>query len=196
MAKDSIAKPHPFPGCDGSAHKYSPFYCELVLTLFPQGLSGPVMVSRLDIQQGGTWLDQLAIHSRLVRSVLVLDPSSSTSSAYAFHHGALEPTTRDVCPSWPYTIPKWDSSTPCLVADLSHLNRFADPIWFQMLILALHPGTWFMALDLENAYWHITTAPRCHCFLAIQLGPTVLQFTEFPFHLNITPQVFTRMMNL
>lgn len=41
--------------------------------------------------------------------------------------------------------------------------------------LALPLGSWFVALDLENEYWHIPIVPRFQLFLAAQLGSMILQ---------------------
>lgn len=60
--------------------------------------------------------------------------------------------------------------------------------------LALCPGVCFTTLHKKNAYWHIPTDLRFQHFLAIQVGGTAVQSTVHPFSLNITPQVFTKMM--
>lgn len=59
--------------------------------------------------------------------------------------------------------------------DLSRLKLFICACKFKMLTvqhvhLALCYWTWFMAVDLERAYWHVPIHPQFRRFLAVQVG--------------------------
>lgn len=97
-------------------------------------------------------------------------------------------------PSENYRILPSLSTTPYFVVDFSCLNCFVKPFRFKMLMvsqvcLALHLRFWFVVLN----HWHIPIFHRSHCFQAVQLGRTVLQFMVLSFHLNISLCVFTKM---
>lgn len=81
----------------------------------------------------------------------------------------------------------------------SHLNHFTVTFRFQILTtvqvhLALCLGPWFIALNLEYAYYHIPIILKYWHFLTMQVGETVLQFTVLSLGQNIVPLVFKNMM--
>lgn len=72
---------------------------------------------------------------------------------------------------WTYHIPKRDSPRDQLVMNLSCLNRFIRPNKFRMATVAqvhLHlqaTRTWLAALDLQDAYWHVSIHSKLHKFM-------------------------------
>lgn len=84
----------------------------------------------------------------------------------------MEAALGNIFLSQAFAIPKQDFLTPRLV-DLSCLNCFIHPSWFRILMNA-QVGAWFITLSLGNAYWNFPIDIRYRCFLAIQMGETVL----------------------
>lgn len=75
--------------------------------------------------------------------------------------------------------------------NVSFLNQVIQLFRFQMLkvvkvCLTLHPHSWFVALDQENAYWHP--------FLAFQIRHGVPQIKVLSFGLNNAAQVLVKMI--
>ena len=111
--------------------------------------------------------------------------------------GVVEVARGPVYLSRPFTVPRKDRPDPRLVLDLSRLNKTILCPRFRMLTImqvrhSLHPGAWFTALDLANAYWHVPVHPRFRPYLAMQVGCEVLQFRVMPYGLNVAPRIFTK----
>lgn len=53
--------------------------------------------------------------------------------------------------------------------------------------LAMCLASWFIALDLENAYGHVLLGLRHQWFLAVGVRYIALKFTMLPFRLNVVP---------
>ena len=51
---------------------------------------------------------------------------------------------------------------------------------------------WFMAIDLEDAYFHVPIAPHHRPFLRFAFEGRAYQFRVLPFGMSLAPRVFTR----
>lgn len=86
------------------------------------------------------------------------------------------------------------------VIDLSSLNAFIDPPKFRMETAAavrnsVRPGEYAISLDLSDAYLHVPIAPSSRKFLRFAFEDHIFQFKSLPFGLNLSPWVFTRIMD-
>ncbi len=80
--------------------------------------------------------------------------------------GIWEPTDKG---DWahPVVTPAKSDGMVCITTDLSHLNKFVIPTWFDVPTLAeIFQMVWgskfFSTLDLMKAYHHILLAPESH----------------------------------
>ncbi|KAG6935254.1 hypothetical protein G0U57_015306, partial [Chelydra serpentina] len=85
------------------------------------------------------------------------------------------------------------------ILDLRNLNKYIVNLKFRMVSLAtiipsLDPGDWFAALDMKDAYFHISISPAHRRFLRFVVRQTHYQFTALPFGLCTAPRVFTKCM--
>ncbi|KAG6920931.1 ORF 3, partial [Chelydra serpentina] len=63
------------------------------------------------------------------------------------------------------------------------------------IIPSLDPGDWYAALDMKDAYFHISITPAHRRFLRFIVRKTHYQFTALPFGLcTAPPHVFTKCM--
>ncbi|KAG6938979.1 ORF I polyprotein, partial [Chelydra serpentina] len=62
------------------------------------------------------------------------------------------------------------------------------------IIPSLDPGDWYAALDMKDAYFHISITPAHRRFLHFVIRKTHYQFTGLPFGLCTAPRVFTKCM--
>ncbi|XP_078497067.1 uncharacterized protein LOC144753171 [Lissotriton helveticus] len=62
------------------------------------------------------------------------------------------------------------------------------------VLAALNPGDWMVALDLQDAYFHIPVLPAHRRYLRFMVGHEHFQFTVLPFGLTSAPRVFTKVM--
>ncbi|XP_078538101.1 uncharacterized protein LOC144823449 [Lissotriton helveticus] len=60
----------------------------------------------------------------------------------------------------------------------------------------LDPGNWMVALDLQDAYFHISVLPAHLRYLQFTVGHEHFQFTVLPIGLNSAPRVFTKVMTV
>lgn len=112
--------------------------------------------------------------------------STVSCSRFRTRESWSQPQERSSCV---FGVPRYDSLTPYLVVDQSRLN--AD---YCSGLLALHPGAWFVTLDLQNACCHILIDLRYLYFLAVKVKDTDLHFMVLPFSFNIALKVFTKTM--
>ncbi|KAJ1198715.1 hypothetical protein NDU88_002554 [Pleurodeles waltl] len=85
------------------------------------------------------------------------------------------------------------------ILDLRDVNLFLKKEKFKMLTLvqvlsALDQGDWMVALDLQDAYFHIPILPSHRRYLRFKVGHEHFQFTVLPFGLTSAPRVFTKVM--
>lgn len=71
---------------------------------------------------------------------------------------------------------------------------------FKMLMVKqilrhMQPGDYFIAADLEDAYFHIHMAPHLKCFLKFAFKGVAYQFKVLPFGLALALHTFTKCMN-
>ena len=95
-----------------------------------------------------------------------------------------------------FFIPKKDGGFRT-IQDLRGLNRFLKVLPFGMLRMAdvlqsVAQGAWFVAIDLEDAYFHVPIAPHHRQFLRFAFQGRAYQFKVMPFGLSLAPRVFTR----
>ena len=62
------------------------------------------------------------------------------------------------------------------------------------VLSAPDPGDWMVALDLQDAYFHMPVLQAHRCYLWFTVGQEHLQFAVFPFGLTIAPWVFIKVM--
>ncbi|CAM5140901.1 unnamed protein product [Natator depressus] len=81
------------------------------------------------------------------------------------------------------------------ILDLRDLNSYIKKVKFRMVSLAtiipsMEPGDWYAALNLKDAYFHISIIPSHRRFLSGHH----YQFRVLPFGLSTAPRVFTKCM--
>ena len=86
------------------------------------------------------------------------------------------------------------------VIDLSLLNKYIYCPSFKMetstsLRRSVAPGDFAVSLDLKDAYFHIPINPSARRYLRFAFEGQVFQFRALPFGLNISPWIFTRLMD-
>ncbi len=84
-----------------------------------------------------------------------------------------------------------------LILDLRTLNRALPKLPFRMLtlkhILTCGRGQdWFVAIDLKDAYFHVSILPRHRPFLRFVFEGQAYQYKVLPFRLSLSPRVFTK----
>ncbi|XP_050795708.1 uncharacterized protein LOC127044675 [Gopherus flavomarginatus] len=62
------------------------------------------------------------------------------------------------------------------------------------IISSLDPGDWYVALDMQDAYFHIAIFPQHRRFLRFVIDRHHYQFAVLPFGLSPAPRVFTKCM--
>ncbi|MGL4478918.1 MAG: reverse transcriptase domain-containing protein [Aeromonas veronii] len=58
--------------------------------------------------------------------------------------------------------------------------------------VCIHPQDWFAAIDLKDAYFHVSILPRHRPFLRIAFEGRAYQYKVLPFGLSLSPRVFTK----
>ncbi|CAM4666821.1 unnamed protein product [Lepidochelys kempii] len=95
------------------------------------------------------------------------------------------------------TLKKTGGGRPIL--DLGKLNKFVRTQRFKMVILAtiipaLEKGDWILALDLQDAYFHVTIHPMHRRFLQFTLCNLHYQYKVLPFNLSTAPRIFSKVL--
>ncbi len=83
------------------------------------------------------------------------------------------------------------------ILDLRVLNRALHKLPFKMLTQkrifgCIHPRDWFAAIDLKDAYFHVSILPRHRPFLRFAFEGRAYQYKVLPFGLSLSPRVFTK----
>ncbi len=79
------------------------------------------------------------------------------------------------------------------------LNRALHKLPFKMLtqkriLGCVRPLEWFAAIDLKDAYFHVSILPRHRPFLRFAFEGRAYQYKVLPFGLSLSPRVFTKVV--
>ncbi len=85
------------------------------------------------------------------------------------------------------------------ILDLRVLNQALHKLPFKMLmhrrmIKCIQPQDWFAAIDLKDAYFHVSILPRHRPFLRFAFEGRAWQYRVLPFGLSLSPCVFTKVV--
>ncbi len=85
------------------------------------------------------------------------------------------------------------------ILDLRVLNHALHKLPFKMLTQkhifgCVRPLDWFAAIDLKDAYFHVSILPRHRPFLRFAFEGRAYQYKVLPFGLSLSPRVFTKVM--
>ncbi len=85
------------------------------------------------------------------------------------------------------------------ILDLRVLNRALHKLPFKMLTQkrifgCVHPLDWFAAIDLKDAYFHVSILPRHRPFLRFAFEGRAYQYKVLPFGLSLSTRVFTKVV--
>ncbi len=85
------------------------------------------------------------------------------------------------------------------ILDLRVLNRALHKLPFKMLTQkrifgCVRPLDWFAAIDLKDAYFHVSILPRHRPFLRFAFEGQAYQYKVLPFGLSLSPRVFTKVV--
>ncbi len=85
------------------------------------------------------------------------------------------------------------------ILDLRVLNRALHKLLFKMqthrrMIKCIQPQDWFAAIDLKDAYFHVSILPRHRPFLRFAFEGRAWQYRVLPFGLSLSPRVFTKVV--
>ncbi len=97
----------------------------------------------------------------------------------------------------PYFIVPKKSGGLRPILDLRILNRALHRLPFKMLTPkrifgCVRPQDWFAAIDLKDAYFHVSILPRHRPFLRFAFEGRAYQYKVLPFGLSLSPRVFTK----
>ncbi len=97
----------------------------------------------------------------------------------------------------PYFIVPKKSGELRPILDLRVLNRALHRLPFKMLTPkrifgCVRPQDWFAAIDLKDAYFHVSILPRHRPFLWFAFEGRAYQYKVLPFGLSLSPRVFTK----
>ncbi len=85
------------------------------------------------------------------------------------------------------------------ILDLRVLNRALHKLPFKMLTQkrifgCVRPLDWFAAIDLKDAYFHVSILPWHRPFLRFAFEGQAYQYKVLPFGLSLSPRVFTKVV--
>ncbi|KAL0194522.1 hypothetical protein M9458_008094, partial [Cirrhinus mrigala] len=97
----------------------------------------------------------------------------------------------------PYFIVPKKSGGLRPILDLRVLNRSLLRLPFKMLtsrriLSCVRHQDWFAAIDLKDAYFHVSILPRHRPFLRFAFEGRAYQYKVLPFGLSLSPRVFTK----
>ncbi|KAL0183722.1 hypothetical protein M9458_019418, partial [Cirrhinus mrigala] len=97
----------------------------------------------------------------------------------------------------PYFIVPKKSGGLRPILDLRVLNRSLLRLPFKMLtskriLSCVRHQDWFVAIDLKDAYFHVSILPRHRPFLQFAFEGRAYQYKVLPFGLSLSPRVFTK----
>ncbi len=95
-----------------------------------------------------------------------------------------------------FIVPKKDGGLRPIL-DLRQLNRSVSRLKFKMLTLKqvasqIRSEDWFVAIDLEDAYFHVSILPTHRKFLRFAFRGKAYQYRVLPFTLALSPRTFTK----
>ncbi len=96
-----------------------------------------------------------------------------------------------------FIVPKKKGGGLRPILDLCVLNRALHKLPFKMLTQkrifgCIRPQDWFAAIDLKDAYFHVSILPRHRPFLRFAFEGRAYQYKVLPFGLSLSPRVFTK----
>ncbi len=99
----------------------------------------------------------------------------------------------------PYFIVPKKSGGLRPILDLRVLNRSLQKLPFKMLMQkrifeCIRPQDWFAAIDLKDAYFHVSILPRHRPFMRFAFEGRAYQYKVLPFGLALSPHVFTKVV--
>ncbi len=99
----------------------------------------------------------------------------------------------------PYFIVPKKSGGLRPILDLRVLNRSLHKLPFKMLTQkrifeCIRPWDWFAAIDLKDAYFHVSILPRHRPFLRFAFEGRAYQYKVLPSGLALSPRVFTKVV--
>ncbi len=83
------------------------------------------------------------------------------------------------------------------------MNRALHKLPFKMLThrcmikdwsSSIQPQDWFAAIDLKDAYFHVSILPRHRPFLRFAFQGRAWQYRVLPFGLSLSPRMFTKVV--
>ncbi len=88
---------------------------------------------------------------------------------------------------------------PAEILDLRVLNRALHKLPFKMLmhrrmIKCIQPQDWFTAIDLKDAYFHVSILPQHRPFLRFAFEGRAWQYRVLPFGFSLSPRVITKVV--
>ncbi len=97
-----------------------------------------------------------------------------------------------------FIVPKKDGGLRPIL-DLRVLNRALHKLPFRMLtqkhiFQCVRPFDWFAAIDLKDAYFHVSILPQHRPFLRFAFEGRAYQYKALPFGLSLSPRVFTKVV--
>ncbi len=97
-----------------------------------------------------------------------------------------------------FIVPKKDGGLRPIL-DLRVLNQALHKLPFRMLtqrriFQCVRPFDWFAAIDLKDAYFHVSILPRHRPFLRFAFEGRAYQYKALPFGLSLSPRVFTKVV--
>ncbi|KAL0161197.1 hypothetical protein M9458_044922, partial [Cirrhinus mrigala] len=98
----------------------------------------------------------------------------------------------------PYFIVPEKSGGLRPILDLRALNRSLLRLPFKMLttkrmLTCIRHQDWFAAINLKDAYFHVSILPRHRPFLRFAFEGRAYQYKVLPFGLSLSPRVFTKL---
>ncbi len=156
---------------------------------FPSALQCQLLASVLQCLLRPTLLDRDAPVLRAEVAVLLakdaiepVPPAEMKSGFYSPH----------------FIVPKKDGGLRPIL-DLLVLNRALHKLPFRMLtqrciFQCVRPFDWFAAIDLKDAYFHVSILPRHRPFLRFAFEGRAYQYKALPFGLSLSPRVFTKVV--
>ncbi len=98
--------------------------------------------------------------------------------------------------SWYFIVPKKDGGLRPIL-DLQQLNHSVSRLKFKMLTLKqvasqIRSEDWFVAIDLKDAYFHVSILPTHRKFLRFAFRGKAYQYRVLPFGLALSPCTFTK----
>ena len=126
---------------------------------------------------------QEEIHSLLQKHAIQVVPHSQAGNGFYSRY---------------FSVPKKGGGIRPIL-DLRTLNLYLRTRKFRMVTIEtilhlLRQGDWFVVIDLQDAYFHISIHPQHQKYLRFYFQDTIFQFSALPFGLCTAPRTFTKCM--